>query len=479
MHKHIQAIVLAGGRSSRLKTGKNKLTERICGQEIILYATTLLERLQIKTNVLVGFEKETIEKIVSQKHGTSISFIEQKEQNGTGHAVQCTKDAWTKDHILVLNGDMPLITDTTISNLIEKHCTSNAAVTFVTAHNNDPATSYGRVIEKDGSIEIIEAKDFDGDAYEQCCINAGVYIFKTTFLRKAIDQLQPSKATKEWYITDLVGLASEQKLTIKTVHVPFDEVRGVNTMRELWTAEQIKRSELINYWMERGVRFHAAQSTHLDIDITIGAGSYIGCGVHLMKGSSIGKQCHIECFSTIQSSKIADHVTIYSNSIISDSRIEPYCKIGPFAHIETSSEIGEHCVIGNFVQIKRSKLGSNNKAKHHAYLGDAIIGNNNNIGAGTITCNYDGTTKHTTIIQNNCFIGSNNTIVPPVTIESNSYTAAGSTITQDVPSKALAIGRSRQINKEEYVQRLKEKTEAKKTVFPSEDVEVTDNCDML
>lgn len=456
LENKVQAIILAAGRSTRFNTGKSKLSERICGQEMILYTTTLLEKIKIPTSVVTGFARETVESIITKKHGDTISFIAQSEQNGTGHALLCTKSFWNNEALLIINGDMPLITQEVIEQLIQTHFESNAAISFVTAHNSDPSLKgYGRVIQEDHKIQIVEQKEFHGDTYEHCCINAGVYIFSKKFLLQNIEKIEQSMITHEFYLTDLIKIASDNDQIIKTINVAFDTVRGVNDLKELWSVEQIKRSELISYWMSQGVRFYAAQTVHIDVDAIIGAGSHIGAGVHIINGSHVGNNCNIEAFSIISKSTIGNNVTVYSHSVITDSTVEDSSQVGPFAHIEASSHIQQHGVIGNFVQVKKSKIGAHTKAKHLSFLGNAQIAHNVNIGAGTITCNYDGIHKHTTSIEENVFIGSNNTLVAPVIISKNSYTAAGSTITSAVPEGSLAIARSRQINKEGYAQKIK------------------------
>lgn len=467
LEKNLQAIILAAGRSTRFKTGKSKLVEKICGQEMILYATSLLEKLNLPTSIVVGYERETVKNVITKRHGSIIDFITQHEQKGTGHALLCTKETWNKDHILIINGDMPLITVEIIEQLAQKHFESDASITFVTAHNSNPSlTGYGRVVQEDHKIRIIEPKEFHGDTHEHCCINAGVYLFKKEFLLESIEKIEKSDVTQEFYLTDLVKIASDNNLPVKTVNVPFDAVRGVNDFKELWTIEQIKRSELITHWMEQGVRFYAAQNVHIDLNVSIGAGSYIGSGSHIINGSKIGQNCNIEAFSIISNSIIGDNTIIRSHSIIYDSVVEDSCMIGPFAHIEADTLIQKATVIGNFVQVKKSNIGSQTKAKHLSFLGNAVIGNNVNIGAGTITCNYDGINKSTTTIKDNTFIGSNSTLVAPLTIEANSYTAAGSVITHNIPQDTLAIGRSRQINKEGYAKKLKRKSQQDKQDSP-------------
>lgn len=462
----VQAIILAAGKSTRFNTGRTKLLEKICGQEMILYTTRLLEQLNIPITVVVGYQKDAIQEIINRRHHT-INFAIQDEQCGTGHALMCTKLVWDREHILILNGDVPLATTDIIENLYEKHLATHADVSFVTAHNADPVIGgYGRVVKTADAIRVVEARDFDGDANEHCCINAGIYLVRKQFLQQCINDFVQNEKTREFYITDLIRIASDQKRTVTTVSAPFDRVRGINTLQELWAAEQIKRSELIKYWMEKGVHFSVAQNVHIDLDVTIGSGSYIGCGVHLLMGSTIGKNCKIQEFSSVEGSHIGDNCDILPHCIIKDSSIGSNCIVGPFAHVREHSAVADHVMLGNFVEIKRSTLGKGTHAKHMTYLGDAHIGAHVTIGAGTITCNYNGLTKHQTIIHDNAFIGSNNTLIAPVTIEKDAYTAAGSVISENVPAQALAISRARQVNKEGYAHQLRDsKGEADPTML--------------
>ncbi len=460
---NLQAIILAAGKSSRCKTGKTKLIEKICGQEMILYPTTLLDTMNIPITVVIGFQKDKIKDVIINKHGhDTIHFVTQAEQQGTGHAILCARNSWEKELILVMNGDIPLITQEIITTLYEKHVASNAVISFVTAHNIEPTIdSYSRIIKKNDGIDIVEAKNFTGDTHEHCCINAGIYIINKDFLEKYIDDIEENEATKEFYFTDLIKIASNKNYPIATISTSFDRIRGINNFQELWAAEQIKRAELIKYWMEHGVRFAVAQNVHIDLNVTIGSGTHIGCGTHLQYGTKIGKNCAINAFSSLTNTVIGDHTTIDTHSIISNSRIGSHVHIGPFAHVHNNSTIEDNAVIGNFVEVKRSVINKYTKAKHLTYLGDAHIGEHVNIGAGSITCNHNGTSKNKTVIEDNAYIGSNNTLIAPVTIKKNAFTAAGSVITETVPENALAIARARQVNKKDYAKKLRKQPSAK------------------
>ena len=456
MIKNIQAIILAAGKSTRFNTEKTKLAANICGQPMILFPTKLLQSLNIPTTVVVGYQQDIIRDIITAQHGNTIDFIVQENQQGTGHALSITKEVWQHKHILVMNGDAPLITQELISALYQKHVDTNSAISFITACVPDLTNHpYGRVATTAQGLEIIEAKDLGNESDEYCCINAGIYLIKKEFLSNYIATLTNKNASKEFYITDLVKIASNQKLKVSTTEGDFKTIFGINTLSELWAVEQIKRTELVKYWMDCGVRFSFADYVHVDISVTIGQGSYIGSGVHLRGNTIIGKNCTIAEFSCLDNVILEDNVIIHSHSVLKDSIIQSGAEVGPFAHVRSSTSIGHNSIIGNFVEVKNSTINADTKAKHLTYIGDATIGSRVNIGAGTITCNYDGTTKHKTIIKNNAFIGSNNTLVAPITIGNNTFTAAGSTITADVPDNAFAIARSHQTNKYDYAKKLK------------------------
>jgi bifunctional UDP-N-acetylglucosamine pyrophosphorylase/glucosamine-1-phosphate N-acetyltransferase len=454
MLSHIQAIILAAGRSQRFKTNKNKLIEPICGQSMILYQTKLLQSIGIPITVVIGHYKEKIKSVIVTEHGDSITFAEQHEQKGTGDALAASSLFWEKDNILIMNGDVPLITKDIIQELYTVHTNDNAAISFISSHDNNPYNSYGRVLKQNDRITIVEARDLVLQP-DDCCINAGIYIMKRSFLQKYISTLSCNNKNSEYYITDLVNIASSHNLPIRTITAPFDTVRGINTLEELWAAEQVKRSELIKYWMHNGVRFTIAQNIHIDLGVTIGSGSLIGSGVQLTGKTVIGNDCTIGAFSLLNNTTLADHVTIAPHSVIDDSILDTGVKVGPFAYLRNSNHIAHNAIIGSFVELKHTTIGEGSKAKHLSYLGDTTVGNNVNIGGGTITANHDGIKKNRTIIKDDAYVGAGNTLIAPLIIGKGAYTAAGSTLTETVPSFALAIARSRQINKDGYAKKLR------------------------
>ena len=456
MNSRIQAIILAAGKSSRFHTERTKLAETLCGQAIILFPTKLLAQLQISTTVVVGYQQDIVKNIITAEHDKNIQFIVQEKQNGTGHALACTQHTWKKEHILVMNGDVPLVKAETITALYQEHINNNATISFITSYDSDQTChSYGRIVKKENNIAIIEAKDFTGNVQDHPYINAGIYLINTKFLQNHIATLNNNNASKEFYITDLVKIASTNNQPINTINAPRDEIRGINNFQELWAAEHIKRTELISYWMDHGVRFSFPNNVHLDLDVTIGQGTYIGSSVHLKGNSLIGSNCTVAEFSSLENVTLEDNVTVHPHCVIKNTYIKSGVGVGPFAHVHTNVTLGQNSTVGNFVEVKNSALGTETKVKHLTYIGDATIGSRVNIGAGTITCNYDGVRKHKTIINDDAFIGSNNTIIAPVTMGANAFTAAGSTITTDVPDDALAIARSTQTNKYNYAHKLK------------------------
>jgi bifunctional UDP-N-acetylglucosamine pyrophosphorylase/glucosamine-1-phosphate N-acetyltransferase len=452
----IGAVILAAGKSTRFKTKKSKLLFSICGRPMIMYSIKVLEDLGFSITLVLGHQADQIQALREIEPVKNLSFVIQKEQLGTAHAVACAADKWSLyDNILIMNGDMPLITKELIEEAIEKHLQSCAVLTFLSTLVLDP-TSYGRVVVLDGQYSVVEEKDCTFEQRQINKINAGIYVVNRKWLEENINRIQKSPSG-EYYLPDLILMASKQGVVVKEVPVAYDYVRGVNNMQELWTAEQIKRSEFIKYWMSEGVRFELAQSIHIEIDVKIGPGSFIGTGAHLLGKTEIGEGCFVGAFSIIENTKIGDETTIHSHSVIQDSEIGKNVHIGPFARLRHNVQIGNNVEVGNFVEIKNTQIGDNTKTKHLSYLGDAVIGSSVNIGAGTITCNYDGVNKYKTEIEDEAFIGSNNTLIAPLKIGKGAYTAGGSTISQDVPEGSLGIGRSRQENKIGYVQKLKSK----------------------
>ena len=415
---HIQAIVLAAGKSNRFNVGRTKILEKICGREMILYPAKLLESMNILSTYVVGYQKEAVQATLSNNLDSDPKFVHQKEQLGTGHAVMCTQETWEKDHLLILNGDMPLINREIIQQLFEKHVNSQAVMSFVTAHFEEP-NAYGRVVYQDGKVKIIEAKDFVGNLNESCWINAGIYLIKKYFLKEYISKLNTNNKAQEFYITDLVGIASDNNYHVETLPVAYDSIRGINTLKELWEVEHIKRSELIEYWMSKGVRFSKAHTVHIDLDVTIGSGTVIGQAVQLLGKTIIGSNSIVEPFTVLQDATIGNNVTIYSHSVLKESSIANDSKIGPFAYVHSKSKVGEFATVGNFCELSCSIIGNRTQTQHMVYLGNSEIGADVYIGAGTSTNDFDGMLYQKTIIKDKVKLRGNNSIIAPVTVNAS------------------------------------------------------------
>lgn len=467
----IRAVVLAAGKSTRFKTKKSKLLFNICGRTMILYPLKVFEELNIPVTLVLGHQAEEICNEINCVGIKDITTVLQPEPKGTGHAVACARDTWhDAESVLILYGDMPLINTETINQLIEEHNERKATLTFLTSMMIDPK-NYGRVSVEHGKYQIIEAKDCTPDQLQISCINAGVYLINRAWLHENISRLVPSPVSGEIYLTDLVKLAGDQGHVVHAIPVAYDWIRGVNTLQELWEVEQIKRSDFIKYWMANGVRFELAQSIHLDVNVKIGAGSFIGTGVHLLGNTTVGEESWIGAFTIIEDSTVGNNTMIHSHSVVQDSVIGNNVHVGPFARLRNNVKIFDNVDVGNFVELKRVTLGEKSKTKHLTYLGDATVGKSVNIGAGTIICNYDGVTKHKTIIEDEAFIGSNNTLIAPLKVGKGAYTAGGSTITDDVPSGSLAIGRAKQENKDGYVKKLLSEKKHRVVAATSNDVD--------
>lgn len=469
---NFQAVLLAAGKSARFNTKKTKLCHAICGQELIAYPAKLFSSMHIPTVCIVGHQKEDIVATLACHDIPNITYVDQFEPKGTGHALICALPHLSAEHIIVMNGDVPLVTKELLNSLLEKHTKENAAASFIIAHSFSPSSSgYGRVVRRGELIEIIETKYNPEAAPDSNFVNAGIYVFKRAFLEEVLTQLAPDPHTSEIYITDLIGAANNQGKRVCTTTAPFDTIRGVNTLKDLWAVEHIKRSELITHWMNQGVRFIAAQNVYLDLNVTIENDTVIWPGCILTGNTHIGHGCSIGAYSCITDSTVHDGALIQPHSVIINSIVHQSAEVGPFAKLRSSS-VGERAIVGNFVEMNRSSAGARTKAKHLTYLGDTCIGMQANIGAGTITCNFDGVSKHKTIIKDRAMIGSNNALIAPITIGRGAVTGAGSVLTKDVPNDAFSVSRSPQITRDNYSKTLRHNTLAK-TYINKPEVEPT------
>ena len=443
---------MAAGKGTRLKSRRPKVLHEIGGQPLLGHVIAAASQIVPPANVfaVIGHQAAQVRAAVAP---TGIQFVQQLEQHGTGHAIQCARQAIAGfENILVLSGDVPLIRPETIRRVWDFHQAQQAAMTILTAAPQDP-TGYGRILRKSpGSPEvqaIIEQKSLTPDQLSLPEINSGIYAFRTAPLLAHLSQLQANNAHGELYLTDmasLLGAAGLRVVAIEAAEAP--EVLGANTIAELVALDATLRAAAASRLMASGVTIFRPETCVIDAAVQVAPDTVIEPFVQLLGNTIIGSGCLIRSYSVIENCTLAAGVLIRQSCILADSTVAAGAKIGPFAHLRPGSEIGEDAHVGNFVETKKAKLGKGAKASHLTYLGDCEVGERTNIGAGVITCNYDGVHKHQTTIGKDAFIGSDSTLVAPVSIGDGAYVGAGSCITRPVPSDALAVGRARQITKE-------------------------------
>ncbi len=444
----ILPIILAAGRGVRMASSMPKVLHKLLGRPILSYVIDAVRGLGLKRIcVVVGYKAEEVMKVFEQPE---IIFIEQRDQLGTGHALMCCKEILSdvKGDILVLNGDTPLITQNTLKRLIDIHKNEGSSITLVISKVKQPG-EYGLIIrDREGRIKGIEEVTERNKTKQSKEINAGIYCFKKDFLEKNIPLIPKNEKKGEYYLTDLIKIASEKGEKIAEIEAPFEEVIGINNRLDLAIATDILRKNILKGLMLQGTTIIDPNSTYVESGIKIGRDSILSPGVYLAGKTTIGQNTILEHGVVVRDSEIGNNVVIKAYSVITESIVEDNAKIGPFAHLRPGSHVAEEAKIGNFVEMKKSYIGRGSKASHLTYLGDAQIGNGVNIGAGTITCNYDGKRKHKTIIKDRAFIGSNTAFIAPICIGEEATVGAGSVITEDVPDKKLAIARARQVIKE-------------------------------
>lgn len=451
------AVILAAGQGTRMKSRLYKVLHSVCGKPMVQHVVDQIAQVGVEETVVVvghGAEK------VREQLGDSITYVLQEEQLGTGHAVM-QAEPLLKDKegvTIVLCGDTPLITKETMESLLKFHEENHAKATILTAKTDDP-TGYGRIIrDSQGLVQrIVEHKDATDEERMIKEINTGTYCFDNSVLFAALKHVGNKNVQGEYYLPDVIEiLQNNNELIAAFETASFDETLGVNDRIALASAESIMRSRINTEHMRKGVTILDPKNTYIEAEVTIGMDTIIKPGTMLLGKTNIGENCVIGPNTEIIGSRIGNE-TIIKQSVVSNSEIGNEVNIGPFAHIRPDSQISDEVKIGNFVEIKKSKFGKGSKASHLSYIGDAEIGSNVNLGCGSITVNYDGKNKYLTKVEDGAFVGCNSNLIAPVTIGKNSYIAAGSTITNDVPESALAIARERQIIKHEYVNKLKEK----------------------
>jgi bifunctional UDP-N-acetylglucosamine pyrophosphorylase / glucosamine-1-phosphate N-acetyltransferase len=449
-------LILAAGKATRFKSERSKVLHRLAGRplgEYVLRAASALEPAQ--TLMVIGHDAEEVRKTFERP---GLTFIEQKEQLGTGHAVMAARDELLRSAsptLLVLAGDVPLVRPETLRGLVEAHQRSRAAATVLTTRLDDP-TGYGRIIRGPGNRmrAIVEEKMATPAQKKIREVNTALLCFSLPKLLAHLDKLSAKNSQKEYLLTDLVGIFNRHRE--KAFAFPAAdprEVLGVNDRVELAKIEKILRQRKAEALMREGVTILDPDATYIDEDVEVGGDTVIEPGVSLLGKTRVGSACILRPYSTVADSLLGDHVTVRPCSVITGCEIASDAIIGPFAHLRDGAVIEEEARIGNFVEVKKSRVGRGTKASHLAYLGDATLGREVNIGAGTVTCNYDGKKKNPTVIEDGSFIGSGTMLVAPVRVGKNSIVGAGSTITEDVPADSLALGRARQVNKEGWVEK--------------------------
>ena len=457
-------IVMAAGMGKRMQSTTTKVLHAVAGKPMVLYVLEIACRLADRgIAVIVGHQGGDVRKVV-EGADRRVVVVEQALQLGTGHAVLQARAAFSADsrrrpsRYLILNGDTPLLTEATVRELLAVHDDQKAAVTVLTAAL-DNAAGYGRVVRRrrnewlqgaaDNTVQkIVEDKDVSEDERAVREVNVGTYVVDGEFLFPALDKLDPRNAQGEYYLTDIVQTAVGQGRTVAALRLrTIDEGAGINSRAQLADAERGIRQRIRDRWLNDGVTMRDPSSTWIDAGVTIGRDTVLYPNVTLEGRTVIGEGTTVHSGVRITDCVIGNHVEILDHCILRESQIDDDAHLGPFVHLRPGVRVRRRAKVGNFVEMKKTELGEGSKANHLSYLGDAKIGKGVNIGAGTITCNYDGAHKYPTVIGENVFLGSDTQLIAPVTIGAGSVIAAGTTVTQDVPADSLAIARVTQVNR--------------------------------
>lgn len=462
-------VVMAAGRGTRMRSNQAKVLHRIAGRPMIRYALDVACRVAgHSVAVVVGHQAEQVRQAVEasllgQRAGAAVQIVEQTQQLGTGHAVLQARPVFVSGKgkqpaaYLILNGDTPLLQEATVRDLLRVHRSSGATVTMLTALLDDPS-GYGRVVRRSSGgahdrasadvLRIVEHRDATPAERAIREINVGTYVVDGGFLFAALDKVEPHNAQGEYYLTDIVDLAVKQGHRVSAMPLSDpDEGLGVNTRQQLAEAEGVIRRQIRTRWLEAGVTMVDPSSTWIEADVVIGKDTILHPNVTLEGRTVVGEDTTVYSGVRITDCTVGHRVEILDHCVLRESQIDDEAHIGPFVHLRPGVRVRRKAKVGNFVEMKKTELGEEAKANHLSYLGDATIGRGVNIGAGTITCNYDGVHKHRTVIGDHVFIGSDTQLVAPVTIGAGTVIAAGTTVTQDVPSDSLVIARVQQVNR--------------------------------
>jgi bifunctional UDP-N-acetylglucosamine pyrophosphorylase / glucosamine-1-phosphate N-acetyltransferase len=465
----LQAVILAAGKGTRMKSGRAKVLHPVLGVPLLEHVLrTVSVTGAAPIAVVVGHQAEAVEAAFA---GRGLTFVRQDPPRGTGHAVQVARDVFAahpERTLLVINGDVPLLRPDTLRRLVATHREQGAAATLLSVVLADPG-AYGRVVRDaaGGVRAIVEAKDATGDIRGIREINAGLYAFEVPALLGVVGKLQPQNAQGEFYLTDLIGLlrAAGQSVAAVVADAPAEGL-GVNSIAELAAATRTLRARRLEALMAAGVGIEDPDSTHVGLDVVVEADCLLRPYTFLEGRTIVHAGASVGPFVRLVDTEVGPDAQILDHCLLRECTVGAGASVGPFAHIRPETRIGARAKVGNFVELKKTTLGDGSKAPHLSYIGDATVGPGVNIGAGTITCNYDGAHKHPTHIEAGAFIGSDTTLVAPITIGEGAYIAAGSAITQDVPAGALALGRARQVVKPGWATELGKRRAAKRTEEP-------------
>lgn len=440
---------MAAGLGTRMKSNCAKVLHKLDGRPLISHVCRAALQLEPRNvYVVVGHQAAEVQAAVEKEFASRpgrFAFVQQREQRGTGDAVMAAEDILRGKNgtVMVLSGDVPLVKPATLAKLIAAHDLQSAACTLMSVRLENP-TGYGRVVKDDAGefVKIVEQKDASDEERQIREINVGIYFFDNAKLFAALKEIKPNNSQGEYYLTDVPGILKSQRDTIAVYqHNDAREVSGINTRAELAEFENLLRRNTVRRLMiESGVTFVDPSHAYVSSEAQVGRDTVIHPDVHIEGDTVIGDACEIHQGARIVNSQIGNRVTIKDHSVVFDSEIGDDCAVGPFAHLRMNARMDERAVVGNFVEVKKSHIGRGTKSMHLTYLGDATIGEGTNIGAGTVTCNYDGKNKHPTIIEDHVRIGSDTMLVAPVRVGSGAVTGAGSVVTRDVPPRTLVVG---------------------------------------
>ena len=448
MKHRLVAVVLAAGQGTRFKSGRAKVLHPLLGKSMLRLTLDTIRALRPdRIVVVVGHQKDDV---MREAEGPGVSFACQKERLGTAHAVMAARPALREDEaadVLIINADLPILRPETLRPLIALHRRKGHALTFLTADLEDPS-GFGRIVRGERGLRIVEEREASPAERALREVNAGVYVFKAAVLLRALPRVSNKNRKGEYYLTDLIEILQRQRTKVGLLKTSAaDEIMGINTRWELAKAAAVLRDRKLKALAEDGVGFADTAATWVDIEAAIGPDTTIGPGVVIEGRTTIGARCRIAPYSHIKDSVLGDDVEVRTATVIEGCLIEAGAGVGPFARLRPGTVIRAGAHVGNFVEMKKTDFGPGSKAGHLSYLGDAEVGPDVNIGAGTITCNFDGVHKNKTVIGEGVFIGSGTELVAPVTVGKGAYIAAGSTITKDVSADALAVARERQFEK--------------------------------